>query len=76
MYIQAARKVTGGSPQDAISICTEALRAGHTDCHRILGLAYGRLDDTANACNHFQQYLATNPGNPAAVEAQMENYGC
>ena len=75
-YTQAARKVMGGEPQEALDICGRALDAGHTECHRIMGLAYDRLDDSRNACRHFEQYIAANPGDRATVESQMEEHGC
>ncbi len=75
-YRQAGREFAGGNPREAINICGQALRAGHTPCHRIMGLAYTRLDDTVNACSHFSQYLATNPSNPGPVQNQMDNLGC
>lgn len=75
-YTQAAQAYAAGNTQESIDICSEALDAGHTDCHRILGLAYARIDDSSSACRHFEQYLATNPSNPGAVESQMDNQGC
>ncbi len=75
-YTEAARAVTGGDPQRAVDICQEALDAGHTDCHRILGLAHSRLENTSRACSHFQQYLDTGPSNPGAVEGQIDGLGC
>ncbi len=75
-YNEAARAVMAGDPQGAVEICQEALSAGHTPCHRILGLAYTRLEDSDNACSHFQQYLNSGPSNRGAVEGQMENLGC
>lgn len=74
-YNAAAREITG-DPRRAIDICSEALEAGYTDCHRILGLAYVRLDDSDSACRHFEQYMATDPSNPAAVQSQMDQHGC
>jgi len=75
-YTQAARKVMSGEPHEALDICGRALDAGHTDCHRIMGLAYDRLDDSHNACRHFEEYVAANPGDRATVDSQMEEHGC
>ena len=75
-YTEAAQNLTGGNPQATVSICRDALNAGHTPCHRLMGLAYVRLNDEASACNHFRQYLASGPSNPGPVERQMENLGC
>lgn len=75
-YNEAARKFAAGQPRETINICGEALRAGHTDCHRLMGLAYSRLGDTVNACSHFERYMASGPSNPGPVQNQMDNLGC
>lgn len=76
LFTSAARKVAGGNPQGAVDDCTRAVRAGNTDCHRILGLAYAQLGNNAQACQHLERYLATGPSNPAAIESQMDRLGC
>ncbi len=76
LFTGAARKFAGGDLNGAIQDCNRALSAGHTDCHRILGLAHARLEQTTQACNHFRQYMATGPSNPGAAQRQMDNLGC
>ncbi|RAL22322.1 hypothetical protein DL240_10760 [Lujinxingia litoralis] len=76
LFTNAARKVASGDPRGAITDCTQGVRGGNADCHRILGVAYGQLGDTDAACRHYRQYMRTGPSNPGAVEAQMERLGC
>lgn len=76
LFVSASRKNIGGDPQGAISDCLEALRNGHTACHRVLGVAYGQLNNTDRACHHYSQYLRTNPRNTSTIESQMERLGC
>lgn len=76
LFTNAARKVASGDPRGAITDCTQGVRGGNADCHRILGVAYGQLNDIDAACRHYRQYMRTGPSNPGAVEAQMERLGC
>ena len=76
LFTNAARKVASGDPRGAITDCTQGVRGGNADCHRILGVAYGQLNDIDAACRHYRQYMRTGPSNPGAVETQMERLGC
>lgn len=76
LFVSAARKLRSSNFGGAIEDCTVALRAGHTPCHRILGLAHSRRGETAQACSHFGRYLGTGPENPEIIQQQVEELGC
>ncbi|MBA2663898.1 MAG: FHA domain-containing protein [Bradymonadaceae bacterium] len=76
LFTSAARKVASGDPRGAIADCQEGLRGGHLACHRILGVAYGQINDNDKACNHYRLYLRTGPSNAGGIESQMTKMGC
>lgn len=76
LFVSAGRKLGGQDFGGAIEDCTTALRAGHTPCHRILGLAHARRGEKAQACDHFSRALRSGDSNVRVIESQMEDLGC
>ena len=67
----------GGEPDESIRLCKEVLeRGGSKDCHRILGIAYNKKGDNANACKHLDLARKSDPPNPGAIEGFMKKIGC
>ncbi len=73
---QAMKKILKGKLNEAIQDCQSALRAGHIDCYRVLGLAYNKLDNNARACQNFKKYLDTNPQDAGRIRRRMGSMGC
>ncbi len=76
LFRSAGRKFMGGDPRGAITDCQQGLSGGHIECHRILGLAYTQINDNRRACNHYRQYLRTNPKDSNNITVQMSKLDC
>lgn len=76
LYVSAQGKIFKSDPAGAISDCKKALRGGHSGCYRILAIAYKQQGNKAAACTNFKRFLGTNPGNPDAIQRQMDQLGC
>lgn len=72
----ANKKVLSGDPAGAISDCKQALSAGISDCHRIMGIAYKLQGNTSKACSSFKKSLRSNPSMAKGIRNQMEKLGC
>jgi pSer/pThr/pTyr-binding forkhead associated (FHA) protein len=73
---EAMKKILKGQFNAAIEDCQRALRAGHSDCYRVLGLAYNKLNNNAQACRNFEAYLKTNPRDAGRIRSKMSSIGC
>ena len=66
-----------GANKSAIARCECALTYHRvSDCHRILAIAYKNTGDKKKACRSFDDALASNPRNSAALERQRDQLGC
>lgn len=72
----ANKKVLSGDPSGAIADCKQALTAGISDCHRIMGIAYKLQGNTPKACASFKKSLRSNPSTAKGIQNQMEKLGC
>ncbi len=73
---QANKKVIAGDYSGGISDCKKALRAGESDCHRIMAIAYMKQGKNKDACSSFQKAINTNPVNKNILESYRQKLGC
>lgn len=76
LYVSAQGKIFKSDPSGAISDCKKALRGGHSGCYRILAIAYKQQGNKSAACKNFTRFLGTSPGNPGAIQRQMDQLNC
>ncbi|MEC9400856.1 MAG: FHA domain-containing protein, partial [Myxococcota bacterium] len=76
LRIQANKKVIAGNYGEGISDCKKALRAGESDCHRIMAIAYMKQGKNKEACSSFQKAINTNPVNKSILERYRRDLGC
>ena len=76
MAREASKALFQGKHQEALDKCQRALKAGATDCHRVMGLAYKNLGNTSKACSSFDKALRGKPDNVEALRKQMNELGC
>jgi pSer/pThr/pTyr-binding forkhead associated (FHA) protein len=76
LYMSAAKKLMTPDKNGAIRDCRKALKAGYTNCYRVLGVAYKQIGQKDKACLYFKKYLGTGPSNASNVQRQMDQLGC
>jgi pSer/pThr/pTyr-binding forkhead associated (FHA) protein/tetratricopeptide (TPR) repeat protein len=76
LFDSAKSKVFKADWSGVINDCGKSLKAGYSDCYRLMGLAYKNLNDQPKACKSYARYLKTKPANGSAVEGVMAKLGC
>lgn len=69
-YLGLALDRTGSG--EAVRELVEAGRLGSRSAYKLLGDILGRQGDVSGAVGYYQQYLATNPSDAAAVQAEID----
>ena len=76
IYDEAFGKLAlGGDFDGAIETCKKGVSGGYVNCHRVIGMAYKKKNDTDKACKHFQTFLR-HRSNDAGIQKEVEELGC
>jgi pSer/pThr/pTyr-binding forkhead associated (FHA) protein len=76
LFERATRKWVQGDPRGAIEDCTRALERGYPPCYRVIGMAQKQMGNTREACQHFREYVSTEPDDARKIRRQMDELGC
>ena len=76
LFQSATKKWIRGDDAGAIADCRKAVRAGHHDCYRVIGMAEKRMGNKQAACNNFKRYLSTSPSDASKIRGLMDQLGC
>ncbi len=69
-YLGYALDRSGSS--EAVGELNQAARLGNQQAYKLLGDISGRQGDVSGAVGYYQQYLATNPSDAAAIQAEID----
>lgn len=76
LFQNATKKWIRGDHQGALSDCRRAIRAGYSDCFRVMGMANKQLGNTEAACRNFKRYLGSSPSDAAKIRDVMDDMEC